>query len=159
MKRLVFVAAIIWSVGCASAPITQNTVKHDAQVVIQALNAASQLSVQGLNLARSIQTLPPDRLVAIQDGMRAFNCALLDDGNPAPMPAGGTVTDSCHSHHAPMLGLISKLGTVASSDTLEALKALGLSIADAAIQTLTQSGNDVLRQAGAVALGALTVLR
>lgn len=158
MKRLLCAGVIVWSVGCASAPLNQQTVKQDATVAIQALNSASQLSVQGLNLAKSIATLPP-ALTAIQDGVRAFNCALLDDGNTAPMPAGGTVTDSCHSHHAPMLGLISKLGVVASSDTLAALKALGLTIADAAIQTLMQSGNDVLRQAGAVALGALTVLR
>jgi len=168
MKRLILALAFVVAAGCASHtppgppnPDPLATLHADAKKALDALNAASTISVTALGVARSIPSLPPATVTAIADAVRAYNCALLDDGNPAPMPppATGTVSDSCHAHHDPMLGIITKISAVGSAASLHALVLQGLTYADQALATLSASSNADLVKFAEVARAALAVIR
>lgn len=140
-----------------SDPMT--AVRQDAKTAIDALNAASVISVTALNVAKGLPNISPAAVTNITNAVRAFNCALLDDGNPAPMPTGGTVTDSCRSHANPMLGIISKIQAAGSAATLHALALQGLALADQTLATIGAGGNADLVKYVDVARAALAVIR
>lgn len=141
------------------APDPMTAIRQDAKTAIDALNAASVISVTALNIAKTVPQLSPSALTNITNAVRAYNCALLDDGNAAPMPTGGTVTDSCHSHQNPMLGIITKISAAGSAPTLHALALQGLSLADQALGALAASGNADLAKYADVARTTLAVVR
>lgn len=165
MKRLFLVPILLSLVACGSHVNTpappadpMTVIRQDAKTAIDALNAASVISVTALNVAKA-SPLPAATVTKISDAVRAYNCALLDEGNAAPMPGGGTVTDSCHAHANPMLGIISKIEAAGSAATLHALALQGLALASQAFQAMASSGNADLAKYAQVALTTLAVIQ
>jgi hypothetical protein len=134
-------------------------IRADAKVAIDSLNAASVIGVTALNAARAIPQVSPATVTKIADAVRAYNCALLDEGNTAPMPTGGTVTDACHAHHNPMLGILSRISDAGSADTLHALALQGLGLADQALGAISTSGHPDLAKYVTVAQATLATIR
>jgi hypothetical protein len=158
---------LLFCVGCVpkTPPATPTSdpmtaIRQDAKTAIDALNAVSVISVTALNVAKGIPNVSPAAVTNITNGVRAYNCALLDDGNAAPMPqpATGTVSDSCHSHNNPMLGIISKIQAAGSAATLHALALQGLTIAKQALDTVAATANADLLKYVTVAQAALAVI-
>jgi len=165
MKRLLLIPLVFALVSCGkpatpAPPDPLTTIRQDAKTAIDALNAASVISVTALNVAKGVPQIQPATVAKIADAVRAYNCALLDDGNAAPMPAPatGTVTDSCHSHGDPMLGIISKIQAAGSAATLHALALQGLALANQALAAIAATASPDLLKYVTVAQGALAII-
>jgi hypothetical protein len=167
LRLIVLLAALnaLSVVNACNKPATPGVdpllaVHQDAKTAIDALNAVSVISVTALNVAKAIPNVSPAAITNITNAVRAYNCALLDDGNPAPMPppATGTVSDSCHSHRNSMLGIISKIQAAGSATTLHALALQGLAIAKQALDAVAATANADLLKYVTVAQAALAVI-
>ncbi len=106
-------------------------IRADAKTAAEALNAVGVIGGTALVVVRGLPNVPQAAKDALTDGVRAYGCALLDEGDthPMPPPSVGTVSDSCHAHGNPMLGISSKINAAGSAATLAALRAQGLALA------------------------------
>jgi hypothetical protein len=162
MKRFVLVPLLLFVLVSCGKPNTPAppALAQDAKTAADALNAVSVISVTALAVAKTLPQVPPATVTAIGDGVRTYNCALLDDGYAAPMPppATGTVSDSCHAHGDKMLGILSKIQTAGSAATLHALAIQGLTYAQQTLAKIAATANADLLKYVTVAQTALAVI-
>lgn len=169
MKRLGLLALCLTFASCAGtvAPVTPGTtptplatIQANAKTALDDLNTASVISLTALTFAKTLQAsvLPATALTAITDGVRAYNCALLDPSSAALMADGTKVSATCAAHNAPMLGIVAKLGAVIDTPTLNALVQQGITAANQALAPLASSGNAALVNFATVAQATLVII-